>query len=54
MAFSILVAPVNLTELSEEQLERVAGGTDFIATAVTEAASAATASVAVSVATKAS
>jgi hypothetical protein len=58
--FSIPPAPSNLTELSDDDLERVAGGTDIVATifsaviaAVTGAASAATASVAVSVATKA-
>jgi hypothetical protein len=58
--FSIPPAPSNLTELSDDDLERVAGGTDVVATifsaviaAVTGAASAATASVAVTVATKA-
>jgi hypothetical protein len=58
--FSIPPAPSNLTELSDDDLERVAGGTDVAATivlavigAVTGAASAASASVAVSVATKA-
>jgi hypothetical protein len=58
--FTLPPAPSNLTELSDEDLERVAGGTDVAATivlavigAVTGAASAASASVAVSVATKA-
>jgi len=58
--FSIPPAPSNLTELSDEDLEKVAGGTDLVASlftivvaAVTGAASASTATVAVSVATKA-
>jgi hypothetical protein len=58
--FSIPPAPSNLTELSDDDLERVAGGTDVVVlifsavtAAVTGAASAATASVAVSVGTKA-
>ena len=58
--FSIPPAPSNLTELSDDELEKVAGGTDvlvvtavFAATlgAVASAASAATASVAVGKAT---
>ena len=32
--FSIPVAPSNLTELSDADLERVAGGTDIIATGI--------------------
>jgi hypothetical protein len=58
--FSIPVAPSNLTELSDDELERVAGGTDIllVTTAVSvtlglvaSAASAATASVVVATAT---
>jgi len=58
--FSIPPAPSNLTELSDDDLERVAGGTDLAVTAgifiavvagVTGAASAATAGVAVGKAT---
>ena len=51
--FSIPVAPSNLTELSDDDLERVAGGTDLvytamaIVTAIVSAAGAATGSVAV-------
>jgi hypothetical protein len=59
--FSIPTAPSNLTELSDDELERVAGGTDLVVAtifsaviaAVTGAASAATASVAVATPTKA-
>jgi Bacteriocin class II with double-glycine leader peptide len=58
--FTLPPAPSNLTELSDEDLERVAGGTDVAVTialavigAVTGAASAATASVAVATPTKA-
>jgi hypothetical protein len=59
--FSIPPAPSNLTELSDEDLERVAGGTDLIVAsivsavmaAVTGAATAATATVAVATPTKA-
>jgi hypothetical protein len=58
--FTLPPAPSNLTELSDEDLERVAGGTDVAATiilavigAVTGGATAASASVAVSVATNA-
>jgi Nitrile hydratase, alpha chain len=57
--FSIPLAPSNLTELSDDDLERVAGGTDLVVTAVTavlgavaSAATAATASAAVATATK--
>ena len=51
--FSIPVAPSNLTELSDAELDRVAGGTDLIYTvvatiaAIVTAASAATGGVAV-------
>jgi hypothetical protein len=55
--FSIPVAPSNLTELSDDDLERVAGGTDLVLTvtalfgAIASAASAAGASAVVGVAT---
>jgi hypothetical protein len=59
--FSIPPAPSNLTELSDDDLEKVAGGTDLLVAsivtavmaAVAGAGTAATATVAVSVSTKA-
>lgn len=43
--FSIPLAPGNLSELSDEQLEKVAGGTDLIVTGLVAVSVVATASV---------